>query len=155
MKDAAPVPYVPLPADLAGEGRKAGRVFDTLASEYDASRPGYPAEAIADVAAVCRLGRGTRVLEIGCGTGQATRSFAETGCTIRCLEPGANLAVLARRNLQSLANVDVVVEPFESADEPVGAYDAIVSATAFHWIDPQVSYAKAAVLLRPGGHLAP
>ncbi|MGH9116193.1 MAG: class I SAM-dependent methyltransferase [Acidimicrobiales bacterium] len=147
--------YPPLPADLLdGEARKAGRVFDTLASEYDASRPGYPAQAIASVVAACGLCPGKRVLEVGCGTGQATRPLAETGCAIRCLEPGANLASLARQNLRSLPNVEVVEQPFESADEPAGAYDAIVSATAFHWIDPQVSYAKAARLLGPGGHLA-
>lgn len=91
---------------------------------------------------------------VGCGTGQATRSLAALGCAIRCLEPSPQMAALARANPHSSPKVEVVVEPFESADEPPRSYDAVISATAFHWIDPHVSYAKSANLLRPGGHLA-
>jgi SAM-dependent methyltransferase len=96
----------------------------------------------------------SRVLEIGCGTGQATRDIAPIGCTIRCLELGPELAAMARRNLASFANVEVVVATFEAADEVPGAYDTIMSATAFHWIDPSVGFTKAASLLRPHGTLA-
>jgi SAM-dependent methyltransferase len=154
VADDVPAAYIPLPAHLHDPGHTAGRVFDRIAAQYDAARPGYPQEAIAGLAAECRLGPGSQVLEVGCGTGQATRALAAFGCAIRCLEPGPHLAELARHNLRASPNVEVVVDAFESAHEPYGSFDAVVSATAFHWIDPRVSYAKAASLLGPGGHLA-
>jgi hypothetical protein len=43
---------------------------------------------------------------------------------------------------------------FEDVDLPEGAFEAVFSATAFHWIDPTVGWAKAAAHLRAGGLLA-
>jgi hypothetical protein len=48
----------------------------------------------------------------------------------------------------------VVVATFEDADEVPDAYDTVLSATAFHWIDPSVGFTKVASLLRPHGTLA-
>jgi len=152
--EETPAAYIPLPAAHHHPGSAAGRVFDEVAADYDAARPGYPAAAIERLAAACELSGSSRVLEIGCGTGQATRALADLGCAIRCLEPGRRLAAIARRNLATWPKVEVVETAFETADEPAGAYDAVVSATAFHWIDPRRSYAGAARLLRPSGHLA-
>jgi len=94
-----------------------------------------------------------RVLEIGCGTGQATRPLAERGLAVVCVELGADLAAYTRRNLAAFPNVRIVNERFESW-EPDGEYDAVVSFTAFHWIDPDVRFAKPARILRTGGALA-
>lgn len=154
VADETSAAHIPLPSGVDRPRKTAGLVFAGFADEYDAARPGYPPAAIERVVAECRLGPASRVLEIGCGTGQATRALAAAGCRVRGLEPGSEMAELARRNLASFPNVEVVVDAFETADEQAGTYDAIVSATAFHWTDPQVSYAKAARLLRPHGHLA-
>lgn len=94
-----------------------------------------------------------RVLEIGCGTGQATRPLAERGFEVVGVELGPELAALARRNLAAFPNASIVNEPFESW-KPDGDFDAVVSFTAFHWIDPEVRFAKPAEVLRPGGALA-
>jgi protein-L-isoaspartate O-methyltransferase len=140
--------YLPLPGGL-DDPRAAARVtFDRQAAAYDRARPGYPPEAIGDLAARCKLGPDSRVLEVGCGTGQATGELARLGCSIRCLEPGPHLAELARRKLAANPRVQVATSTFEAADEP-GPYDAVVSATAFHWIDPALSFSKAASLLPP------
>lgn len=128
--------------------------FDGAAELYDAARPGYPDEAIADLVERCGLGPQSRILEIGCGTGQATRALAATGAGVDCVEPGGNLAALARRNLAGFPEVTVTVSSFEEAPERPGAYDAVVSATAFHWVDPAIGYPKAARMLRRGGSLA-
>ena len=152
--EAAPSPFVPLPAGLRRPREQARVVFDTVAELYDRARPGYPAEAVAALAAAGRIGTGCRVLEIGCGTGQLTRSLAPLGASVRCLEPGPSLAALARRRLAAWPGVEVVTTTFEDADEAPGSYDAVVSATAFHWIDPGVGFPRAARLLRPGGVLA-
>lgn len=127
--------------------------FDAGAEAYDRARPGYPAEAFADLVALCGLDAASTVLEIGCGTGQATRDLAPLVGRVRCVERGPALANLAHVNLTGLGNVEVTTSTFErfESDE---RFDAIVSATAFHWLDPAVAYPKVASLLRPGGHLA-
>lgn len=105
---------------------------------------------------IVTLGRvpGTgRVLEIGAGTGQATLPLAERGLEVVGLELGAAPAELARRKLAAFPNARIVNESFESW-EPDGDFDAVVSFTAFHWIDPGVRFAKSAAVLRPSGALA-
>lgn len=155
MTPGEPSPaYIPLPVGLENPRESARISFDRLAPVYDAARPGYPPEAIADLRSRCELTPASRLLEIGCGTGQATRDIAPTGCAIRCLEPGPKLAAIAQRNLASFPNIEVVGATFEAADEEPGSYDTIMSATAFHWIDPSVGFTKAASLLRPHGMLA-
>jgi SAM-dependent methyltransferase len=106
-----------------------------------------------DIVSLGRVPDTGRVLEIGCGTGQATLPLAERGFGVTCVELGSDLAAFARRNLAAFPNVRIVNERFETW-EPDGQYDAIVSFTAFHWIDPEVRFAKAARLLRAGGALA-
>jgi SAM-dependent methyltransferase len=125
-----------------------GLVFDRVAAEYDRVRPGYPPELIE---AALAGGEIRRVLEIGCGTGQLTQALAARGLEVEAVEPGANLAALARRRVPALR-----VHPgrFEDVELPLGTYDAVFSATAFHWIDPDVGWTKAAAVLRPGGRLA-
>lgn len=146
--------YIPLPGRLANPRAAAGGVFDRIAALYDRARPGYPPEAIADLVNLCGLGGASRIVEIGCGTGQLTRNLAPTGARIVCVEPGQQLADLARKNLAGRPNVEVVTTRFEDFEAPASSFDLVVSATAFHWIDPNVSYAKAASLLTAGGQLA-
>ncbi|MBV9281092.1 MAG: class I SAM-dependent methyltransferase, partial [Chloroflexi bacterium] len=126
------------------------RTFDQAAELYDRARPGYPRELFDDLTELAGIGPGCRVLEIGCGTGQATVPLAERGCQIVAVELGADMAAVARRNLARFASVTVVVSAFEDWPLPAGPFDAVVSATAFHWIDPAVRVTKAADALRPG-----
>lgn len=151
---ASKLPYVPLPGGLTDPSGTARAVFDTIAESYDAARPGYPSGALDDLRRRCGLDAHSQVLEIGCGTGQATRDLAPVGAAIHCLEPGRALADLSRRNLASAGNVRVSTTAFEDLNEEPRSYDVIISATAFHWIDPALSFAKAARLLRSGGSLA-
>ncbi|MFJ9156356.1 class I SAM-dependent methyltransferase [Streptomyces griseoviridis] len=130
------------------------RRFDEVAELYDRARPRYPPALVAELARVAGLGPGSRVLEIGPGTGQLTVPLAGYGCLITCVELGASMAAVARRRLSGFPRVDVVVSDFEGWEPPAEPYDLVVSATAFHWIDPAVRTAKAARALRPGGRLA-
>jgi SAM-dependent methyltransferase len=131
------------------------RTFDEVAELYDRARRGYPEQLFDDLFALAGMSPETSsVLEVGCGTGQATRPLAERGCRVVCVELGPNLARIARRNMAEFPRVTVVNERFEDFD-PVGAtFDMVFAATAWHWIDPQLRYAKAASVLRPGGVLA-
>ena len=130
------------------------RTFDTAAERYDRVRPSYPKEVFDDLATLAELRTGSRILEIGCGTGQATLPLVERGFSVVAIELGANLAAIARRKLKSQPNVEVIVSPFEDWPIPAGSFDAVISANAFHWIDPTLRVKKASAALRPGGSLA-
>ncbi|MFE0254268.1 class I SAM-dependent methyltransferase [Streptomyces sp. NPDC059010] len=130
------------------------RTFDEDAELYDRARPGYPPELFDDLADVAGVSSGCRVLEVGAGTGKATLPLAERGCRITAVELGSGMAGVARRNLAGFEAVEIVTADFETWPLPREPFDAVVSATAFHWIDPAVRMAKAADALRPGGALA-
>ncbi len=128
--------------------------FDEAAELYDRARPCYPRELFDDLAELAGIGRGCRVLEVGTGTGQATLPLAERGCEIVSIEKGAHLAAVAQRKLAAFPNVRIVVAAFEDWPLPEERFDVVLSATAFHWIDPAVRVTKAADALGPGGALA-
>jgi SAM-dependent methyltransferase len=123
-------------------------VFDATADRYDAARPEYPDELFDDLVALAQLSPGDRLLEVGCATGKATRPLLARGFRVTCVEPGPALAARARELGLDVHNARF--EDFES-DEP---FDLVFAATAWHWLDPGVKYAKAHEQLRPGGHLA-
>jgi SAM-dependent methyltransferase len=130
------------------------RTFDQVADLYDRARRPYPHEVVDDLVGLAGLGPGSRVVEVGCGTGQATVALAERRLRITCIELGGRLAAIARRNLAAYPDVEVVQADFEEWDPSRRDYDAVVSFNAFHWIDPARRYELVARLLRPGGMLA-
>src|SRR5712691_1881359 len=138
----------------SGDRERLRKTFDEAAELYDRARPGYPPELFADLAELADLVPGSRVLEIGCGTGQATLPLAERGYAIVAVELGADLAAVARRKLAAFPSVSVVVSAFEDWPLPVERFDAVVSATAFHWLDPAIRVSKSADALRARGTLA-
>jgi SAM-dependent methyltransferase len=140
-----------MPDEVSGRLRA---IFDEDAERYDRARPGYPSALFDDLLALAGVGAGCRVLEIGCGTGQATVPLAERGCEIVAVELGPELADVARRNLARFPAVQVVTAAFEAWPLPPQPFDIVLSATAFHWIDPAVRVVKSADALRPGGVLA-
>jgi SAM-dependent methyltransferase len=141
---------------MAGKGTRAryGKVFDEVAVEYDRRRPTYPDELLDQACQVAGIGRGDHVLEVGCGTGQLTRGLAARGLHVTALEPGKSLIALARQNLEGAGDVEFVNAQFEDALLPPEHFRAVFSASAFHWVDPKVSWQKTADVLVPGGTLA-
>ncbi len=133
--------------------RRYGKVFDEIAAEYDRRRPAYPDELVDQACQVAGIGSGDHVLEVGCGSGQLTRSLVARGLHVTALEPGRNLIALARQNLEG-AEVEFVNAQFEEAMLPRGQFQAVFCASAFHWVDPEVSWQEAADVLVPGGTLA-
>ncbi len=134
--------------------RRYGRVFDDVAAEYDRHRPSYPDELIDQACQVAGIASGDQVLEVGCGSGQLTRGLLARGLHVTALEPGTRLIALARQNLEGAGAVELVNAQFEDALLPREQFQAVFSASAFHWIDPRVSWQKAADVLVPGGTLA-
>jgi SAM-dependent methyltransferase len=94
------------------------------------------------------------VLEIGCGSGQLTRSLLARGLRVTALEPGRNLIMLARQNLEGAGPVEFENARFEDAALPHGQFRAVFAASAVHWVDPGVGWRKIADVLAPDGTLA-
>jgi GrpB-like predicted nucleotidyltransferase (UPF0157 family)/SAM-dependent methyltransferase len=128
--------------------------FDDVAETYDARRPGYPSAVFDAIRAYGRWADLPKVLEVGIGTGQATTQMAALGWQVLGIEPGAQLAAIARQRLTTFAHVRVLTATFESAELESGDFDLVASATAWHWVDPHVGYDKAARSLRAGGTIA-
>jgi len=139
---------------MAEERDRLRTTFDEAASLYDKVRPGYPEDLFDDIVSLSGIESGRRILEIGCGTGQATVPFARRGYRILCVELGENMAAVARRNLEGYPNAEVRTGAFEESSLQDEAFDLAISATAFHWLDPAVAYPMVAGALSDGGSLA-
>ena len=135
-----------------GDRERLRRTFDQAAQLYQYARPEYPEELFNRLMDVTGLRSGDQVLEVGAGPGKATLPLARRGLRITAIEPGPALASQARHNLSGYP-VEVVEARFEDWAGPPGSFAAVVAATAWHWVDPQVRYRTAARALRPGGHL--
>ncbi len=128
--------------------------FDLAAEEYQRTRPVCPPALFDDLVERAGLGAGDRVLEIGCGTGQATVPLAERGLAVTAVELGAELSAVARRRLAAFPAAAVVTSAFEDWPGEGAPFDAVVAVSSLHWIDPHLRYARPHELLRPGGAMA-
>ena len=129
-----------------------GLIFDEDPERYDRARPGYPVDLLQDLASLGGIGRGTRILEIGPGTGQATEALVSAGAQVVGVEPGAGLGRLLARKFDTA--VEVVTSRFEAWPLPEQPFDLVTAFTSWHWLDQSVRGPKAAAALRPGGLLA-
>jgi SAM-dependent methyltransferase len=131
---------------MVGPGERA-RSFGAQAELYDRLRPGYPAAALDAV-----LPRGARrVADVGAGTGKLTAALSARGLAAVAVEPDAAMrAVLARR----LPAVDVRSGDAEALPLADGEVDAVLFATAWHWVEPEQAAREARRVLASGGVLA-
>lgn len=139
---------------MTKDPNKLRRTFNKEAELYNAIRPHYPTELFEQLVESVNLSAKARLLEIGPGTGQATKPLAEQGYEIIAVEMGAALADVARRELAQYLKVKVITGTFEDANLPSKTFDLVFSATAFHWIKQDVAFIKTSQLLKPAGHLA-
>jgi SAM-dependent methyltransferase len=126
-------------------------VFGDVAELYERVRPTYPERLIDDVLA---LSGADRALEVGAGTGKATRLFAARGVAVRAVEPSPAMAALAREACAGYADVTIEERDFEQFDPGGERFRLLFSAQAWHWISPDVRYVKARQALEPAGLLA-
>jgi SAM-dependent methyltransferase len=93
------------------------------------------------------------ILEVGPGTGQATRDLLSRGADVHAVEIGPAMAAKLRAVLPSPA-LTVIVGDFEEVDVAAQGFDAVFSATAYHWISPKAQADRPASVLKPGGRMA-
>jgi len=126
--------------------RERSRLFDQQAEAYDRFRPTYPDAVIDEL--LGPVPTGLDVLDVGCGTGIASRQIAQRGAKVLGVELAPRMAEIARGH-----GVDVEIAAFEGWDAAGRTFDRVTSAQAWHWLDLPIATAKAASVLRPGGRL--
>jgi SAM-dependent methyltransferase len=125
--------------------------FDPAAEIYDEIRPSYPTPLFDYLFGL--LPPRPNVLEVGPGTGQATRDLLRRGAVVHAVELGPGMAAKLRANLPT-DDLQVTVGDFERVDVAQGSMDAVFSATAYHWITPPAQRDRPAAILKRGGILA-
>lgn len=125
--------------------------FNQAAEVYDEVRPSYPAPLFD--ALFRMLPPRPEVVEVGPGTGQATKDLLARGAAVHAVEIGPAMAAKLRSNLRT-GRLRVTVADFEAFDIPANSADAVFSATAYHWVSPASRTDRPAHILRPGGVLA-
>ncbi|WP_029192869.1 class I SAM-dependent methyltransferase [Paenibacillus harenae] len=130
--------------------------FNEIASEYDKYRPSYPEQLFTDILAYTAIQKGDSILEIGCGTGQATKGFVDSGYDhVTCVELGQQLAELTREKFKDKPHVNIINSPFEAWQSQKSDFKLAISGTAFHFIHPQeAGYRKVFDLLGDEGSIA-
>lgn len=125
--------------------------YQNIAQIYDAIRPEYPNELLDDIIRETNICPGQRILELGAGTGKATKAFLDRGICVDAVELEKNMAQILRQKSNSDA-LRIYVSSFEDWDSKV-RYPLVVSAQAFHWFDPKTKFSKCHNLLTTDGFL--
>lgn len=128
--------------------------YSQAAKAYRWARPRYPeSTTIKAVIQQANLTASSHLLELGCGPGIATADFAAKGFTIQAIEPSPAACELARQACKPYEKVTVHNSTFEDWPLPIQKFDAVLAATFFHWISPDVACQKSAAALKPNGSL--
>jgi SAM-dependent methyltransferase len=122
-------------------------MFDAVADEYDAARPAYPPELFEHLGPL----EGIRALDVGAGTGIATRQLLERGAEVVAVDAGVEVLRRATARTDGLA-----AAVGDGARLPVRdrSIDLVCFAQAWHWLDPTTRVAESHRVLRPGGRWA-
>jgi SAM-dependent methyltransferase len=125
--------------------------FNEATDTYDAIRPSYPADLFD--ALFQMLPPEPEIVEVGPGTGQATKDLLARGARVHAIEIGSSMAAKLRSNLSS-DRLRVSVGDFEKLEISPASADAVFSATAYHWIAPKAQTDRPATIMRSGGVIA-
>jgi len=135
---------------MSGIHQSAQAGFGSEAKTYAQGRPEYPAELLPWLGERLGLGPGTRVIDLGAGTGKFTRLLTSTGAQVTAIEPVDAM----RAELQArLPQVQALPGTAEAIPLPSGSAEVLVCAQAFHWFAHAPALAEIHRVLEPGGRL--
>ncbi|SPE43493.1 Methyltransferase type 11 [Candidatus Sulfopaludibacter sp. SbA3] len=129
------------------------RRFTYRAGDYARFRPSYPPEVAALLQKECGMTAGSRVADIGCGTGLLAERFLELGCELFGVEPNAQMRTAGTRLLAHYPRFHAVEGRAEATTLPDASVDFVTAGQAFHWFDPAAARSEFTRILKPGGHL--
>jgi SAM-dependent methyltransferase len=127
--------------------------FNTISKQYDISRPKYPTNIFNDITSIMHIDYSSEILEIGCGTGQATELFINSNANITCLDIGNNQIEFAKNKFKYKNNISFILSSLEDFSS-THKYNLILSATAYHWIKQPEGNIKVKSLLNDNGYFA-
>lgn len=130
-----------------------GMHFDIVAELYDKYCTPYPDSLSSEIIENSGIQPQGKILEIGSGSGEATRFFVEN-YAVDCIEPGKNLIELSEKKFAHAENLRFFNEKFEAWKSDEQFYDLILCGQALHWIPKEIRYKRCSELLVKGGHLA-
>ena len=129
-------------------------LFDKGVKEYDKFRPTYPEDLYEDIINYSKITKESALLEIGCGTGQATKPFLDRDFNVLALELGENLANFARKKFKNYPNFLVTNRDYMDFPLKEEICDLVFAATSFHWLPEDLALEKIKSELKFGGTLA-
>jgi SAM-dependent methyltransferase len=134
--------------------KSVGRHFFGESPEtYEAARPGHADEVYETLRERCGVGTGSRVLEVGPGTGQATRRLLELGANpLVAIEPDPALAAYLRTALGD--RIELRQSTLEDTELELDSYELVAAASSFHWLEEEAALAQFMDALRPAGWVA-
>lgn len=143
MTDAPDAPVVADPSDPRTQ--QTARSFGVAASAYQASRPGYPAEAVDWL-----VGDAATVLDLGAGTGKLTEALIALDRDVIAVDPVVEMLEELEVRVPGVPRILGVAEDIPLEDD---RFDAVVAGQAWHWFEPARAIPEIARVLRPGGAL--
>ncbi len=134
--------------------RELKTAFGSVSSLYEKARTSYPQALIDEIITYSKLQKGSKILDIGCGSGQATLLFAQQGFNVTGLDINSELLSIAKEKCVDNSSVTFELGSFEEIAFPSHSFDAIVCGMAWHWLTPATRYEKAFEVLKKQGTLA-
>lgn len=133
---------------------KLKMTFNEDEINYDRYRPTYPHELFADILSYSSILKQCNLLEIGIGTGQATKPFLDLGCQVLAMDIGDRMCNYVKEKYDKYPNFEVIHTDFMLHPIKKNSFDLIYSATAFHWLPQKEAYLKIKDSLKKNGTVA-
>jgi len=128
--------------------------FENSASIYNDFSSQYPDILFDQIQHLTNIKPGDHLLEIGSGSGRATKKFSERRFKIECIEPGSKLVSLAKKSVEHNPHITFFNGIFEEWPVRVHSFDMVFSAQSFHWVDKAIKYQRVADALKDEKYLS-